>query len=583
MSNIKKLYFVALLSFVLASMINVVNVPQVKAVTETHTRTFTTKSSDGSLSWFGGTYTEMWNETEAETVGDDWLVVAVGQSGSAPYVIYRGFLFFDTSIIPYDANITSANLTIYGSDDYSTTDFDITIQNGQPTYPHDPLVAGDYYQAHYSGNGGSVSTSSFSTSSYNNITLNADGRSWINIGGTTKLCLRSNREISAISPTTWEFVEFHSAEAGAGYQPQLHITYETSHVYLYRLYGAYDEQGYRDGAINVTFYRPTQESINFTLDGYNDVTSQADTRMVFHFDIGYNESRVFYVGEQEYMDIYVFRPSQPYYTYYFTVIDFVGITNGYLETLLNINGTDRIVERWRLDVLNDIPFTLSWGVAYKVRIVCDQGTYLYGIFVAGATNSFTLTVTRNMFPLEATHIGNITISVNRTVANTIQINYTDVADQTAWVYVAIYELRGSVIVYTTNNTGNNQQITWSNADNKTDYRAHVVISHAVRGSLSWSYVFPAPETYSNPWAFLNQFGSFPFDLSQLIGIGIVTFVFGSFSSQNAPAGMVVGVIVAILLTAIGFLNISWAWLTVTFAVAIIAALSMQRKRSERVV
>ena len=76
--------------------------------------------------------------------------------------------FTDTSAIPDFAIITSATLSLYGSNDYPTTDFDIVIQNGQPTYPHEPLVIGDYYKDYYSNDGGSITTIIFTTSGYNN-------------------------------------------------------------------------------------------------------------------------------------------------------------------------------------------------------------------------------------------------------------------------------------------------------------------------------------------------------------------------------------------------------------------------------
>ena len=107
----------------------------------------------------------------------------------------------------------------------AATDFDMTIQNGMPTYPHDAFVNTDYNYTYYSGAGGNLSTAGFSTAGYNAITLSAAGLTWINTTGTTKLCLRSSRDISSTAPTGAEDVTFYAYEQGVGYWPKLDVTY----------------------------------------------------------------------------------------------------------------------------------------------------------------------------------------------------------------------------------------------------------------------------------------------------------------------------------------------------------------------
>lgn len=585
MNSISKKLLILLVIVAVASSLFNREIPGAQAYELTTTRVFDSLSADGYL-WRD--HPTSWgivhNATSSEFLYDTTTILWLGSdNGGGDYDLWRFGLFFDTSILPADANILSANLSLFlVTDETSGGDFLVTIQDGTPNYPSQPMAKSDYWQGYYSGNGGNATTNGMSTLSYNNITLTDAGESWISLTSTTKFMIRSSLDISNSTPTGYHRTSWRSKEHGASTKPLLYVRYQTSGAYLYRLYGAYDEEGDRDGSINCTFYRPAQERLNFTLDGEQEVTSEADTRMVFHFDLGNNFSRVFYVGDQTYMEIYVMKPSEPYYVYYFTIIDFVGLTNGYLETLLNINGTDQIVERWRLDILNDIPYTLSWGVAYKVRVVADQGTYNFGTFVAGATSSFTLVVTQSMFPEADTHIYNISISVGRPYANLIQMNYSDALNETNWIYIEVRRHSDGAVAYSSNTSAYSVQDFWSQAENNTDYRVHITVDHASRGSLSWIYSLPAPTSYTNPWSLLNVFGNFPFDLSQMIGVSIVALVFASFSSQNAPVGMIVGVITAILLTAIGFLDISWAWLTVTFAVAMIASISMVRKRSEKI-
>jgi hypothetical protein len=187
--------------------------------------TFYSSTSDGSVY---KSQSAAYATVHDATTGSIFGPIIIGQDyGGSSRIIYRGFVFFDTSSIPSNATITSATLSLYGWEDDSTRDFIITIQNGQPTYPHDPLVAGDYYYVNYSGDGGTFNTSGFSVSGYNDIVLNADGLSWIQKGdgAVTKLALLSSRDISALAPTGREYVIVKSSEDGAGLQPKLVVDY----------------------------------------------------------------------------------------------------------------------------------------------------------------------------------------------------------------------------------------------------------------------------------------------------------------------------------------------------------------------
>ena len=203
-----------------------------RLVVDPDTATFYSTASDGYI--YSGLQTSYATAHDAETgyVDDTNFVVKIGQDWmpGSQYDISRAFLFFDTSSLGASATITSATLSVYGELDNSFDDFNIVVQNGQPTYPHEPLQAGDYYYAHYSGNGGQFNTASFTCSGYNDIQLNSDGISWINKTGTTKLCLRSDRDINSITPSTKEYVEVYAYEQGEGYRPKLTITYISNQV-----------------------------------------------------------------------------------------------------------------------------------------------------------------------------------------------------------------------------------------------------------------------------------------------------------------------------------------------------------------
>ena len=163
------------------------------------------------------------------TVNSSGTSITIGQKKASTiplptYYIYRGFLFFNTSSLPSNAYIDNATLSLYKASDLSTTDFQITIQNGQPTYPHIPMQTADYNKNHYAGNGGALNTSGF-VNGFNTIYLNSNGKSWLNRTGLTKLCLRSSRDINGNTPTGNEYVTVYANEQGGNYQPKLVITY----------------------------------------------------------------------------------------------------------------------------------------------------------------------------------------------------------------------------------------------------------------------------------------------------------------------------------------------------------------------
>lgn len=132
---------------------------------------------------------------------EDWMVT--GQQESDGYFnIGRSYVYFDTSVIPAGATILSVTLSLYSYSIFTDNNYNIVIQNGQPTYPHIPLEEGDINYTKYSGNGGQIASSAITADEYNDIVLNDDGINWVNKGGTTKLCLRSSRDISSTEPGT---------------------------------------------------------------------------------------------------------------------------------------------------------------------------------------------------------------------------------------------------------------------------------------------------------------------------------------------------------------------------------------------
>jgi len=194
-----------------------VYIPKVNCVT--FEETYVTSSSDGYLIHLDATnYTLVWVAENATSAIIDGIGSSVGQfhNSSLGYYIHRAFVYFDTSSIPDNDTIDIAILKLYCYQDNSGVDFNIIIQNGQPDYPNDPLTVASYDKTFYSGTGGTLSTSDIILHSWNEIPLSQTAFSWINKTGTTKLCLRSSREINGATPSNdiYEHIVFRAYEWG---------------------------------------------------------------------------------------------------------------------------------------------------------------------------------------------------------------------------------------------------------------------------------------------------------------------------------------------------------------------------------
>ena len=199
-------------------------------VLKTETFTFLGDTQDGYVLEIDENYTIAHDAligNESDSI-KNWFRVGQWDFIDVDYRIFRGFVVFDTAYIPDEATLLNATLQLYNKSYSSSVYFNITLQNGQPTYPHTPLELEDYYCGHYSGNGGSLNTSAL-TEGYNNISLNDNALSWINVTGKTKFCLRSSRDINSIPPLDAEIEEvlFYSGDESSGaYVPKLTVSYQ---------------------------------------------------------------------------------------------------------------------------------------------------------------------------------------------------------------------------------------------------------------------------------------------------------------------------------------------------------------------
>jgi len=219
-------------------------------------------------------YDTAWSLGDGEVIDtDDDILIGQKNTTMDPteYLMYRGYLFFNTTALPSNAVITNATLLVHKAADYSSTDFDLIIQNGQPEYPHTPLESGDYNKDLYEGKGGILNTANF-INGFNNIIIT--NHSWVTAEGITKFCLRSNRDNGGVEPTGNEYVSLHASEfLGFGCHSILEIVYRNQSKI--KNTGSTDIKGYL--LIQVQFYNASQGKWLVDNDTINETSPRTIT------------------------------------------------------------------------------------------------------------------------------------------------------------------------------------------------------------------------------------------------------------------------------------------------------------------
>ncbi len=186
--------------------------------------TFNSTTSDGELAGQDDDYETCHDAADAHHIssGSHSLMGQTVVLGT--FSIWRSVLFFETAILPDGALIGKATLKIYGEWDRSDTEFNIQVVDGSDV--HDPLEHADYGELLDEVISlGFIHSSEWITGDYNIIVLNAAGRAAISKTGTTKLAIRSSRDIGEDTPAGMEYVSYYNADAGAGYKPILEIEF----------------------------------------------------------------------------------------------------------------------------------------------------------------------------------------------------------------------------------------------------------------------------------------------------------------------------------------------------------------------
>ena len=200
--------------------------PPAMSADSPQSETFLSDPADGHLRQNGEDGWEaLRNSEDPAELYDDLRYVKINTRTD---IIYRGFLFFDTSSLPDDCELTGAVLHIYSKCTGDLDDCQLYILGGTAEYPCMPLAPSDYALpdealpvcAH-------VDVGEWTELAYRALPLE-DPDTVINKAGVTKLCLLARRDYEGVSPPdprSENELKLYSYEEGDGFQPYLEVSW----------------------------------------------------------------------------------------------------------------------------------------------------------------------------------------------------------------------------------------------------------------------------------------------------------------------------------------------------------------------
>jgi hypothetical protein len=183
-------------------------------------------AADGAIYGQNATYATARSTSTGYNTGDN--DINVGQNKPSDYLVYRGFLKFDTSLLPATAVISQVNIRMVVRQDVSTTDFDLQIVKCDWS-AYDPLSAANReaaFDACLAATVDQVWRNSSGIAVNTQYTSPNLDTSWPVKAGYTYYGLRSKEDTDASAPAGAEYLAMCSQDhATEAYRPLLIIEY----------------------------------------------------------------------------------------------------------------------------------------------------------------------------------------------------------------------------------------------------------------------------------------------------------------------------------------------------------------------
>lgn len=381
---------------------------------------------------------------------------------------------------------------------------------------------------------------------------------------------------------------FQAVALASAQLPQWHIT-ETWTInpdssvnqYYYTLHGPLLESGTAyTGIINVTASFDDASPYVFSMSNGETYTFSSQHRAVsiyWNLTSSYTYSRQLSFGTDLVNDAYLYvgGSTDILAQYGITVTDFAGLSNATVETVKNVLGIERTVERKPLDILNTMNFWLIQYTQYTLKVVSDEATFSWNL-PADTQTSKSFFVTQDMLD-EASNAQNITVTASRVNSTYATFYYNDPDQLTTQIQTLLYVMNrtGQYVAFSQTTVGYSQSLVLT-LDSSMNY---LVKCYATRSgaTLSWQYSLPMSGT-SDIWgSSFAIFGDWTFLLKNGLGMFIVLMVFSVGEWKDSEWFFAAGILIAAFFVAIGMMSIPWLGISMGMLVVVLMLIAKGKK------
>jgi hypothetical protein len=274
-------------------------------------------------------------------------------------------------------------------------------------------------------------------------------------------------------------------------------------------------------------------------------------------------------------------------SYTISFLDYTGILQDYSYIIIKsyVLGATSTVEKRVVDAQGTVLMNLISGTKYQIVYTNGVTSIVYGDIVPAGVAGIQLVIRGVDFSsLEAKKqlllYQYVHAYAQRDFLNpvgSITISYEDLTSKTNSVLVTITN-NGST-VYSNTFVAQTFSYTWNNAVNSTSYEVTIAVNHQTFGTFDFKqYLLGEYQKAVEPFSLSFLGSSMGISTAMLIPALLIIFVAGCFSELTSEVAAILTVIVAIVLTSLGWIDIGQGAIISTLALAVMSGIVAMKRR-----